>query len=41
LFDRELDGPRRHKYAIGALRDGLGENVVQPGRTLPHHKDGG
>jgi DNA polymerase-4 len=40
LFDRELDGPRRLEHAIDAIRRRLGEEAVQFGRTLPHHKDG-
>jgi DNA polymerase IV len=41
LFDRELDGPRRLEYAIDAIRGRLGEEAVQFGRTLRHHKEGG
>jgi DNA polymerase-4 len=41
LFDRELDGPRRLEDAIDAIRGRLGEEAVQFGRTLPHHRDGG
>jgi DNA polymerase-4 len=41
LFDRELDGPRRLEHAIDAIRGRLGEEAVQFGRTLPHHKDRG
>jgi DNA polymerase-4 len=41
LFDGELDGPRRLEHAIDAIRGRLGEEAVQFGRTLPHHKGGG
>jgi len=41
LFDRDLDGPRRLEHAIDAIRGRLGQEAVQFGRTLPHHKGGG
>ena len=41
LFARELDSPRRLEHAIDAIRGRLGEEAVQFGRALPHHKDGG
>jgi DNA polymerase-4 len=41
LFDGDLDGPRRLEHAIDAIRGRLGEEAVQFGRTLPHHKGGG
>jgi DNA polymerase-4 len=41
LFDRDLDGPRRLEHTIDAIRGRLGQQAVQFGRTLPHHKGGG
>jgi DNA polymerase IV len=41
LFDRDLGGPRRLEHAIDAIRGRLGQEAVQFGRTLPHHKGGG
>ena len=41
LFDRDLDGPRRLEHTIDAIRGRLGQEAVQFGRTLPHHKGGG
>jgi DNA polymerase-4 len=41
LFDPDLDGPRRLEHAIDAIHGRLGEEAVQFGRTLPHHKGDG